>query len=75
MEAVIMGHTDSDSSEAYNLKLSERRANAVMDYIVSKGIAANRLTSKGFGESDPIASNDTREGKAKNRRVELKRTK
>ena len=52
--------------------LSEKRANSVRDYMVSKGVAADRLTAKGYGEDKPIASNDTREGRAKNRRVELK---
>ncbi len=67
----IEGHTDSDGSDQYNLKLSEGRAQAVMKYLVDHGVDAARLTARGFGESKPIASNDTPEGKEKNRRVEF----
>lgn len=67
----IEGHTDGDGSDKYNLKLSDGRAKAVMEYLVSHGIEAGRLTAKGFGESKPIASNDTPEGKEQNRRVEF----
>jgi len=67
----IDGHTDSIGPADYNMKLSERRANIVMEYFISKGIDANRLTIKGFGSTKPAASNDTQEGRAKNRRVEL----
>jgi OOP family OmpA-OmpF porin len=67
----VAGHTDSVASDAYNLQLSQRRANAVRDYLISKGIAAERLTAKGYGESMPIADNATEEGRFKNRRVEL----
>lgn len=68
--AVIEGHTDSSGSAAYNQKLSERRAEAVRAYLVkSSGIAAERLTSVGYGEERPIASNDSAEGMQKNRRV------
>jgi OOP family OmpA-OmpF porin len=67
----LHGHTDSVGSDAYNQALSERRANAVRDYLVSKGIDSNRLTVKGLGEEDPVATNATPEGRAKNRRVEL----
>ncbi len=69
----VGGHTDAVGSEAYNLNLSEKRAKAVMDYLTKKGVPAAQLTSKGYGESKPIADNGTPEGKAKNRRVELKR--
>ncbi len=68
----IQGHTDSAGSEAYNQKLSEERAEAVMSYFISKGIDSGRLSSKGLGESKPVASNDTPEGRAKNRRIEIK---
>jgi len=67
----IDGHTDNKGSAAYNMKLSERRAKAVMKYFVDNGIEAKRLTTKGFGFTKPAASNDTKEGRAKNRRVEL----
>jgi outer membrane protein OmpA-like peptidoglycan-associated protein len=69
----IGGHTDSQASNAYNLKLSDSRAKAVRDYLVSKGIDGSRMTAKGYGESKPIADNNTKEGRAQNRRVELKR--
>ena len=68
----IEGHTDSDGAKTSNQLLSERRASAVRDYLISNGIAADRLTSKGFGEDNPIDSNKTRAGKANNRRVEVK---
>jgi OOP family OmpA-OmpF porin len=68
----IEGHTDSDGSEASNQTLSENRAAAVKDYLVENGISATRLTSAGFGESNPKDTNKTRAGKANNRRVEVK---
>lgn len=71
VQVLIVGHTDSVGSEAYNLKLSQRRAQAVRDYLVKHGISAARLRVKGMGESQPVASNDTAEGRAQNRRVEL----
>jgi OOP family OmpA-OmpF porin len=67
----VGGHTDSTGPESYNQGLSERRANSVQDYLVSKGVRASRLSAKGYGEAMPVASNDTREGRAMNRRVEL----
>jgi len=67
----IDGHTDSTGPEEYNLGLSRRRAEAVKDYFVGHGISAMRLTTRGLGESQPIESNATREGRAANRRVEL----
>jgi outer membrane protein OmpA-like peptidoglycan-associated protein len=67
----IEGHADATGPEAYNQGLSERRANSVRSYLVSKGVDASGLTTVGYGESRPIASNDTREGRALNRRVEL----
>lgn len=67
----VEGHTDSVGSDAYNQKLSERRAQAAVDYLVSKGVDAARLQPTGYGESKPVASNDTAEGRAQNRRVDL----
>ena len=67
----VFGHTDSQGKDAYNQKLSEGRAAAVMEYLVSRGVSKDRLSSKGFGETQPIATNETAEGRAKNRRVEL----
>lgn len=72
LEVVIaVGHTDSIGTEKYNMGLSIRRAEAVKAYLVSKGIEANRIYTEGKGESQPIADNRTREGRAKNRRVEV----
>lgn len=68
----IEGHTDSQGDDAMNLKLSQDRAAAVKSYLVGKGIASNRMTSLGFGETRPVADNNTREGRAMNRRVEFK---
>jgi len=65
----IQGHTDSVGSAAYNLNLSQRRADAVKTYLVGKGVGASALTAKGYGKAKPIASNDTAEGRAQNRRV------
>ncbi len=67
----IIGHTDGDGAEKYNQELSERRAKAVLTYLTGKGIAADRLSSKGMGKSKPIADNETAAGKEKNRRVEF----
>ncbi len=67
----IAGHTDSVGSEQYNQGLSERRANTVRDYLVSQGITATRLTARGYGELQPVATNDTDEGRQLNRRVEM----
>ena len=67
----IYGHTDSKGSNAYNQRLSEKRAEAVSDYLASRNIASNRLDTKGFGESQPKYSNDTESGLAQNRRVEF----
>jgi outer membrane protein OmpA-like peptidoglycan-associated protein len=67
----VEGHTDSDGDADFNKELSEKRAEAVMELMVNKGIDKSRLTSKGFGESNPISSNDSAEGKANNRRVEF----
>lgn len=69
---VVEGHTDSRASDTYNEALSERRAQAVADYLESRGIAKSRIQTEGFGESKPVATNDTAEGRAQNRRVELR---
>ena len=68
---LVEGHTDSAGSEEYNMALSQRRAQSVADYLIKKGVDANRFTVKWYGESQPRADNETPEGKAKNRRVEL----
>lgn len=67
----IAGYTDSTGSAEYNLGLSNRRAAAVRNYLQAHGISANRLVNIGYGEKDPIASNATKQGRAKNRRVEI----
>ncbi len=67
----IYGHTDSKGSEAYNQRLSERRAMAVADYLAAQGISRSRMTTYGYGESAPKCTNDTEEGRACNRRVEF----
>jgi outer membrane protein OmpA-like peptidoglycan-associated protein len=69
----VAGHTDNTGSAAYNLKLSDKRAKAVMDYLVSKGVNPANLTEKGYGLTDPIGDNKTVEGRAQNRRVGLRR--
>jgi OOP family OmpA-OmpF porin len=75
IEVEVGGHTDSVGADSYNQRLSEKRAQAVLDYLASKGIATRRMTAKGYGESKPIASNDTDSGRAQNRRTELRMTK
>ncbi|MBM4246488.1 MAG: OmpA family protein [Deltaproteobacteria bacterium] len=67
----VRGFTDSVGSKDYNLRLSDRRAATVKNFLVSQGVPASRLTTKGFGMADPVASNDTADGRAQNRRVEL----
>ena len=67
----IQGHTDSRGTDEYNMGLSQRRANAVRDYLASQGIVGTRMTTRGFGESAPAYSNDTPDGMAQNRRVEF----
>ncbi|MFJ7282017.1 OmpA family protein [Pseudomonas sp. NPDC099000] len=67
----VIGHTDGVGSDEYNQALSERRASSVAAYLLSQGLAPNKLTSEGRGESQPMADNETDEGRAKNRRVEL----
>ncbi len=68
----VYGHTDSDGSDAYNQTLSERRAASVADYLGANGVQRARLATRGFGELQPVATNATPEGKAQNRRVEIK---
>jgi len=67
----VAGHTDSRGADGYNMKLSQRRAEAVRSYMIDKGVAADRLTAKGYGESRPVADNGTEDGRLQNRRVEL----
>lgn len=67
----VIGHTDSVGSDAYNQGLSERRASSVAEYLISQGLAPQKVTSLGRGESEPVADNDADEGRAQNRRVEL----
>jgi len=71
LKVMIEGHTDNVGSAPANQALSEKRAQAVRDWLISKGIAADRLLARGFGSSKPVADNSTEEGRAKNRRVEL----
>ncbi len=72
LEVIIaVGHTDSVGADAYNQKLSVRRADAVKAYLVTKGIEKNRVYTEGKGEKQPVADNQTKEGRAKNRRVEI----
>ena len=68
---IVAGHTDNVGKDEYNLGLSQRRAQAVTNYFKSKGLASSRFTTKWYGEKNPIASNDTAEGRAKNRRVNV----
>jgi len=68
----IEGHTDAVASKKHNLKLSQDRVASVRAYLLSKGVAAKRLTTKAFGETKPLASNKTEEGRAKNRRVDFR---
>jgi OmpA-OmpF porin, OOP family len=68
---IATGHTDNVGTDAYNQKLSERRAAAVKGYLVSKGIPASKITTIGKGESQPVATNKTKEGRQKNRRVDI----
>ena len=68
----VSGHTDSDGDDEHNLKLSEARALAVKDYLIAKGISADRIQSKGYGETKHIADNLTPENKQLNRRTEIK---
>ncbi|BBO67543.1 hypothetical protein DSCA_14730 [Desulfosarcina alkanivorans] len=73
MKVVVEGHTDSTGARAFNMDLSQRRAQAVADYLIGKGISPDRLSAKGYGPDRPVADNDTRLGRSKNRRVQFTR--
>ncbi len=68
---LLVGHTDSTGSEEYNLGLSQRRAQSVASYLGSQNVSSARFTVEGYGQTKPVASNDTAEGRAQNRRVEV----
>ena len=70
-QVTIVGHTDSSGSALYNQKLSERRAQTVVNELIELGVAPTQIEYRGEGESQPIANNDSEEGRAKNRRVEI----
>jgi len=72
VNVVVAGHTDSVGDREYNIELSQRRADVVVDYLVGKGVEADRLTAIGFGYSQPVADNSTDEGRAQNRRIEFR---
>lgn len=72
LRLVVAGHTDSEGEDAYNQRLSEQRAEAVMQWLTGKGVDAARLTSEGLGESRPVADNGSDAGRALNRRVQLR---
>jgi OOP family OmpA-OmpF porin len=67
----VAGHTDNKGARALNVRLSQKRAESVRDYLIGKGVAADRLVAKGYGPDAPLATNDTDEGRAQNRRTEL----
>jgi OOP family OmpA-OmpF porin len=69
----VAGHTDSIGPNAYNMRLSQSRAESVRAYLMERGIAADRMAAKGYGEDVPIADNSTKDGRSKNRRVELRK--
>ncbi len=73
MKIQVAGHTDNTGSAAHNMKLSEARARSVMNYLISKGVGPAMLSEKGYGKNEPVADNKTAEGRAKNRRVGLRR--
>lgn len=70
-ELLIVGHTDATGSDSYNQSLSERRATAARSYLIAQGVEASRVKTRGLGESEPIATNDTEAGRQANRRVEV----
>jgi OOP family OmpA-OmpF porin len=67
----IAGHTDAAGEDGFNQALSEKRAQAVLDYLVKAGLPADRFTAVGYGSTQPVAANDSNEGKAQNRRIEF----
>ncbi|MBT3204556.1 MAG: OmpA family protein [Gammaproteobacteria bacterium] len=69
---IVAGHTDNVGDSGFNRELSQKRAASVKTYLIDRGVDASRLSARGFGDSEPAASNDTSEGRAKNRRVELR---
>jgi OmpA-OmpF porin, OOP family len=71
MSIEISGHTDNIGVDAANLKLSDDRAKSVVEYLTGKGVATSRFSAKGYGETKPVVTNDTEEGRALNRRVEF----
>ncbi|MCA9557276.1 MAG: OmpA family protein, partial [Myxococcales bacterium] len=75
LKVIIEGHTDNVGKDDFNQELSQKRAESVRTYLIDQGIDAGRLTAQGFGPSRPVADNDTKEGRAKNRRVEFRLTK
>jgi outer membrane protein OmpA-like peptidoglycan-associated protein len=72
MKIEIAGHTDNVGEDLINLHLSQKRADAIRGYLLSKGIVEDRVLAKGYGETEPTASNDTQEGRSFNRRIEVK---
>ena len=70
-ELLIAGHTDSVGTDSYNLALSQRRAEAAATYLASQGVERSRVSSKGLGETEPVAPNESEAGRSKNRRVEV----
>jgi OmpA-OmpF porin, OOP family len=71
MKILVKGHTSSEGGDDYNMKLSETRAQSVKQYLISQGIVSDRIASKGFGETQPVVTNDTEDGRQRNRRVEF----
>jgi outer membrane protein OmpA-like peptidoglycan-associated protein len=71
LSIAVEGHTDSTGADDYNMKLSERRAQEVRSFLVEEGLGSNTITAKGFGETQPVADNNTASGRQQNRRVEL----
>jgi len=70
-DLLVLGHTDNTGTDEYNMTLSDRRASSVSNYITTKGVASGRIDETGYGESDPVATNETAEGRELNRRVEV----